>query len=333
MKVSIKNISEVTGFSPATVSNALNHKKGVNAQTSEKVRKAAEELGYRLEEKIKKIRFVIYRRNGLIIDDSSFHPAVIEGVERQAKRMGYETMFCHIDAEEPKYQIQIKDILSDTESAIVLMGTEMQEEDFELFVPAIDRMVVLDGWSDRYFFDSVLISNTDSAFKAVDYLVGKGHKEIGYLRGDFRIQAFRYREIGYRRAHEKHGLSVYPQFTVDVGTRIETAYDKMRQYLKKAERVPTAFFADNDTIAIGAIRALKEHGYDIPGEVSVIGFDNITFSSVCEPPLTTIDVYKREMGEMSVRELMRLLEDPKKLKMKIQVCTGFVERASVRNIQ
>ena len=83
MKVSIRKISEVTGFSPATVSNALNRKKGVNAQTSERILKVAKELGYRAEERIKKIRFVIFRRNGLIIDDSTFHPAVIEGVEHQ----------------------------------------------------------------------------------------------------------------------------------------------------------------------------------------------------------------------------------------------------------
>ena len=89
MKVNIRRISEITGFSMSTVSNALNHKKGVNRNTSEKIWKAAEELGYRVEEEITKIRFVIFRKNGMIIDDSSFHPAVIEGVERQAKLMGY----------------------------------------------------------------------------------------------------------------------------------------------------------------------------------------------------------------------------------------------------
>ncbi|MBS6646745.1 MAG: helix-turn-helix domain-containing protein, partial [Clostridiaceae bacterium] len=78
MKVSIRKISELTGFSPATVSNALNGKKGVNRKTAEKIFEVAEQLGYNLNEKITKIRFLIFRRNGLIIDDSAFHPAVIE---------------------------------------------------------------------------------------------------------------------------------------------------------------------------------------------------------------------------------------------------------------
>ena len=83
MRVSVRKISEATGFSPATVSNALNRKKGVNKETAEKILRAASEMGYRMDEKIRKIRFVIFRKNGLIIDDSPFHPAVIEGVERQ----------------------------------------------------------------------------------------------------------------------------------------------------------------------------------------------------------------------------------------------------------
>ena len=79
MRVSVRKISEATGFSPATVSNALNRKKGVNKETAEKILRAASEMGYRMDEKIRKIRFVIFRKNGLIIDDSPFHPAVIEG--------------------------------------------------------------------------------------------------------------------------------------------------------------------------------------------------------------------------------------------------------------
>ena len=197
MKISIRKISEITGFSPATVSNALNHKRGVNKETAEQILKTAEELGYHTGERIKRIRFVIFRRNGLIIDDSPFHPAVIEGVERQAKLLGLETLFCYVDVNDPGYAMQIREILSDEESAVVLLGTEMMEEDFEPYTHARNKIILLDGWSDRYFFDSVLISNTDSAAKAVEYLVERGHKEIGYIRGDFRIQAFRYREIGY----------------------------------------------------------------------------------------------------------------------------------------
>jgi len=332
MKVSIRKISEVTGFSPATVSNALNHKRGVNKETAEQIIKVAEEMGYRTGDRVKKIRFVIFRRNGLIIDDSTFHPTVIEGVEHQAKQMGYETVFCHMDVTDPAYENRLQEILSDTESAVVLLGTEMTEEDFEPYTHAQNKIILLDGWSDRYFFDSVLISNTDSAAKAVEYLVERGHRKIGYIRGDFRIQAFKYREIGYKRVMEEHGLDIIEEFLPTVGTRIETAYEGMKQYLKEVEKLPTAFFADNDVIAIGAMQALRESGYDIPGDVSIIGFDNISYGAISNPPLTTIHVYKHEMGETAVRELLYAVEHVNKIKKKIQVCTDFVERGSVRRI-
>lgn len=332
MKVSIRKISEITGFSPATVSNALNHKRGVNKETAEQILLVAEKLGYRVSQKVKKIRFVIFRRNGRIIDDSPFHPAVIEGVERQAKLMGHETVFCYVDINDPEYNMQLQEILSDTESAIVLLGTEMMEEDFEPYTHARNKIILLDGWSDRYFFDSVLISNTDSAVRAVNYLVEKGHREIGYIRGDFRIQAFRYREIGYMRVMNENNLEMRDAYVATVGTKIESAYEGMKRYLENVTKLPTAFFADNDTIAIGAMQALKEYGYDVPGDVSIIGFDNISYGAISNPPLTTINVYKQEMGAMAVRELMYAIENPDRIRTKIQVCTDFVERSSVRAI-
>ena len=332
MKVSVRKISEVTGFSPATVSNALNRKKGVNKDTAEKILNAAKEMGYHMDDKLRKIHFVIFRRNGLIIDDSPFHPAVIEGVERQAKAMGLETVFNHVDIHDTEYDAQIQGILSDTESAVVLLGTEMMEEDFDIFRQAQKKIVLLDGWSDTYFFDSVLISNTDSAAKAVEYLIQRGHSKIGYIQGDFRIQAFQYREIGYRRMMERYGLEIDERHIAKVGTKIESAYVGMKNYLVKAEDLPTAFFADNDTIAIGAMRAIKEQGYRIPEDISIIGFDNISYGAISEPPLTTINVHKHEMGEMAVRELVRVTESSGRIKMKVQVCTDFVERASVRTL-
>ena len=222
MKVNIRKISEDTGFSMSTVSNALNRKKGVNKETAEKILKVAQKLGYRMEEEITKIRFVIFRRNGLIIDESFFHPAVIEGVEHQAKLLGYEMVFCYVDINDPDYQEQLADILTDMQSAVILLGTEMLEEDYEPYAAARNRIVLLDGRSEKYAFDSVLINDTEAAAEAVEYLVQKGHTKIGYLRGESRIQAFRSREKGYFQVMNQHGYPVLPAYTATLGTRIET---------------------------------------------------------------------------------------------------------------
>lgn len=332
MKVNIRKISEITGFSMSTVSNALNRKRGVNKQTAEKILKTAEELGYRVEEELTKIRFVIFRKNGMIIDESSFHPAVIEGVEHQAKLMGYETIFCYVDVNDPDYEEQLVDILEDKQSAVVLLGTEMMEEDYEPYACSENRIILLDGRSDRYAIDSVLINDTEAAEEAVGYLAGKGHERIGYLRGEFRIQAFRSRELGYYQKMHRLGLPVKPEYIAVVGTRIETAYQKMKEYLAGAEELPTAFFADNDVIAIGCMRAMKECGYDVPGDISVIGFDDVAYGMVSDPPLSTMHVYKQELGARAVCELLSMTEKDNRAKVKIQVCAEFVERGSVKEI-
>lgn len=322
----------MTGFSPATVSNALNRKRGVNRETVSKVLKAAEEIGYTNKARVSRIKFVIYKKNGLIINDSPFFPAVIEGVEHQAKRLQYETMFCNLSAESPDCKEQANAVIKDTSSAVILLGTEMSEQDYQLFRDPQCPLILLDGWSATIPFDSVLISNTDSACKAVEYLADKGHTAIGYLRGSLRIKAFSYRSIGYRRALTRRKLEADPKYVITLGTTTEGAYRGMMEHLKKTKDIPTAFFADNDVIALGAMRALQENGFRVPQDVSIIGFDDLPFGEISSPRLTTIHVFKQEMGEIAVRRLTDHIKLGSKVKTKIQVCTEFVERESVRDL-
>lgn len=333
MKVSIRQISQVTGFSPATVSNALNRKKGVNRVTSETIIRTAEKMGYQQGKEITKIKFVTYRKNGKIIDNSQIFPAMIEGVERQAKALGYETTYSHLNYEDAFFELRLKEVLADTSCVLILLGTEMMEEDYEPFRSYKGHMIILDGWCEDMSFDGILINNTDAACNAVEYLIKKGHRRIGYLRGDYRINAFCYREYGYHRALGRHGLEENPDYVFTIGTQLETAYDGMKKYLEENPKLPTAFFADNDVIALGAMKALQEKKIDIPGQVSIVGFDDIEFGTVSVPGLTTIHVFKQEMGEVAVRRVLDHVKYPEgKSKMKIQVYTEFMERDSVREL-
>ncbi|WP_343210670.1 LacI family DNA-binding transcriptional regulator [Anaerolentibacter hominis] len=335
MKISIRKLSEQTGYSPATISNALNRKKGVNKETAEKIFKAAAQMGYVNEKRIRKIKFVIFKRNGKIIENTPFFPAVMEGVEQKARSLGFETIFCRLEKEQEDFKEQLNQILTDTSAAVILLGSEMMEEDFQLFAHPDCPLILLDGWSDTVAFDSVLINNTDSACQAVNYLIQCGHERIGYLKADFRIKAFNYREIGLERALTDHNLPIVPEYKVTLGPAVETAYLGMKNFLQHTtkQELPTAYFADNDVIALGAIRALQEEGIRVPEDVSVIGFDNLPFCEISNPRLTTIHVYKQEMGEMAVKRLVDRLENGSKVKAKIQVCTEFVERESVKVIK
>lgn len=331
MKVSIRTISQITGFSPATVSNALNHKKGVNPETAETILHMARKHGYSFESKVNKIRFVTFRRNGLIIDESQFFSQVMEGVERQAKDFGYETIYSKVDLE-PGYEQQVQEIVEDPYTAIILLGTEMLEEDYQLFEHHVAPLILLDGWCESISYDGVFIDNTDAACSATKYLIDHGHERIGYLKGDFRIAAFRYRERGVRQALERQKMPYDPAYEVTVGTTVTSAYEDMKKYLAEKRELPTAFFADNDVIACSAVRAMKEAKIRVPEDVSIVAFDDVPFSTMANPALTTVHVYRQEMGEIAVRRLLDNINYNNHVKTKIQVCSELVERESVRRL-
>jgi LacI family transcriptional regulator len=106
----------------------------------------------------------------------------------------------------------------------------------------------------------------------------------------------------------------------------------MRQYLSRGQKLPTAFFADNDMIALGAVKAMTDMGIRVPEDVSVVGFDDLPFSSISAPPLTTLRVPKQEMGRVAVRRIAELIKTGENLCLKQQVLPMFIERDSVRSM-
>ena len=332
MKVSIKDISKKTGFSPATISNALNHKRGVSEETAAEVFRVAREMGYISESKVRRIKLVIFKRNGLIIDDTPFFSLMIDGIEKECRSAGMEMVLCYLNMQDENYEEQVEWIIHDNSTAVILLGTELMEEDVELYKSATCPFLMLDYWAWDMSFNGVLINNADSARMAVEYLIKKGHRKIGYLKGKFRIKAFRSREVGYRTAMKKGNCQMNADYIVELSTTMNGAYKDMKQYLEKEREMPTAFFADNDMIALGAMKALQEMGYKIPQDISIIGFDDLPFSEISNPPLTTLRVPKQEMGRLAVKKLLEVMEENVKIKTKIQVCTMFVERESVRDL-
>lgn len=332
MKASIRRISEITGFSPATISNALNHKNGVNKETSEEIFRVASEIGYVMEPKISRIMLVIYKRNGSIIDNSPFFTNLLEGVETECRKSGYEMTITNLDRRSDTYDIRLNEILSDRTTAVIILGTEAQDEDFARFKYAKCPLVILDSWCTSMDFNGVLINNSDSAKQAVEYLIQKGHKEIGYLRGRFRIKAFGARFNGYASSLRKNNLSINDQYIVTLDTTMDGAYKDMLAYLNTKPILPTAFFSDNDMIAFGAMKALTEKGYRIPEDVSLIGFDDLASSEISTPRLTTIKVFKQEMGQLAVRRLIDVIKNENGIKTMTQVCTEFIERDSVKDL-
>lgn len=331
MKPTVKDIAAAANVSPATVSNALNNRKGVSDEIKRLVFKVAKDMGYTNKSSMERntIRFVIYKRHGYVVSDTPFFSSLIEGIEKQCRSQGYELLVSHVNTYDEDYKEMINSINSDYSSGIILLATEMVTEDLEMFQNVRVPVVLLDNYFKNSIYDSVLINNTDASYKATKYLIENGHTDIGYLHSSVHINNFHFRRQGYEDAMVEHGLKADERYQMCLEPTMEGSYRDMKIVLEGSNAVlPTAFYADNDIIAFGAMKALMEKGIRIPDDISIVGFDDMPFCEMTNPRLTTIKVFKQEMGSIAVRRLMQKMSGNDNIIQKIEVGTELVIRDS-----
>jgi DNA-binding LacI/PurR family transcriptional regulator len=150
VKVNIKKLSELSGYSPATISNALHNRRGVSQQTAAKVWKLARKAGYKVKNNITNIKLVTYSDSGEVFSDSPFFThAFGRRVENEARRCGYDTTIYNLYRRQPDYHQKLQQLLTDPASAILLLGTELSEEDAPPFLKAQSPLVLLDCSFDK----------------------------------------------------------------------------------------------------------------------------------------------------------------------------------------
>ena len=330
MKATLRDIARVAKVSQATVSNALNNRKGVSDEIRQMILQTARELGYAsFQPNVRPtVRFVIFKRHGKVIADTPFFASLIEGIERQCRVQEYELAISHIGVDDADFPEVISGFSYDYAAGFIILATEMLPEDLALFQNVQAPIVLLDSGFRGCRQDTVLIGNRDAAWRAVGFLADNGHTAIGYLRSSILINNFRDRGQGYREALLERGLMLDARQEVSLEPTLEGAYRDMLRYLnEQSAGLPTAFFADNDLIAVGAMKALQEKGIRIPEDVSLVGFDDMPFCEMTSPRLTTVRVFKQDIGSLAVRRLMQKIDgDP--VVQKIEVDTELVLRDS-----
>lgn len=335
MKITMQDIAKVARVSPGTVSNALNGRKGVGEEVKEKILKIAEKMGYARSsrEESRVIRFIIFKKHGFVVSDTPFFSGLIEGIERECRSEGFEVVVSHIIHNEHDYN-DIKEIIKEKQIAgILLLATEMDKGDLDLFGEFRVPVVIIDNYFDDMDLDYVLINNIKGAHQAVNFLVANGHKEIGCLSSSKITKNFSYRSKGFRASLEEANLKINDKYDVTLEPTLEGAYRDMKQILKNNKiKLPTAYFAFNDIIGFGAMRAIQESGIRVPEEVSIIGFDDMPFCEISSPRLTTIRVNDQCIAKIAVKRLIQKIVDCDEIEFKIEINTELVERESVAKI-
>lgn len=335
MSITAKELAEKLGLSTAAVSMALNHKPGVSTSTRQRVLDAADKCGYdftRISEKqviTGSIYFVIYKKHGAVVADTPFFSQVSEGISLECKKENYKLKISYVYEDEDTLTSQIEEIQYSDCSGIILLGTEMTSDKLAPFLKLPIPVVLLDAYFETTPCNCVLINNVQGAFLAARYLIRKCKKQPGYLQSSYQISNFSERASGFYKAVRESGMSASKSIVHLLTPSMEGAYADMTEILKNGDELAPCYFADNDLIAIGVIKALKQYGYRIPQDVAIVGFDNLPASSIIEPSLTTIHVPKQYMGEIAAQRLIALMTQKGASPVKTELSTTLVKRHTV----
>ncbi len=329
MQMTLKDIAELVGVSPATVSLALNNKPGVSEQTRQTIIDLAQQSGYSKKFNKKNIMFIKYIGDGAAVEhNGDFVARIIDAIEETASRMGYVLVIKNIQSGE--LEREIRALCFDEVVGTILLATEVEDIQGTLLESIPVPLVAVDNMFETNDIDSVVMDNYGGIYSAVEHLYKLGHREIGYIDSTIRFSNFDQRREGFYRALEKFNLKVDEKYMYYIQANLQGAYCDMQESLKEGRMLPTAFVAANDTVAIGAIKALKEKGIDIPNQISFVGFDDIPFCRVLEKNLTTMNVDKEQLGEEAVKLLDRKITNETRGSIKILTRTKLMVRESTQ---
>jgi LacI family transcriptional regulator len=307
MPITIKDVARESGVNTSTVSRALNNGYGVNNETRKHVMAVAARLNYRTNRIARGLVTGRSHSLALVLSDirNPFFAEVARGAEDAASSAKCDLILCNSDLDASK---QMKYVWSLREKCVdgILMNSVSalnREQQAELASSGVP-IVLLNRPASNRTFSTVCADNELGGILAAQHLLNLGHRTVAHITGPQRHGNLSDRARGFVRTLQAskppvHPIVLHGDFNFSGGTELT------KRILDKHPRV-TAIFAANDVMAFGAIRATLDRGLRIPADMSLIGFDNIEFSSIIHPPLTTIHQPKYEMGEAAVEILLRL---------------------------
>ncbi len=314
--VTLRDIARHTRLSIMTVSRVVRGRPDVSATSRRRVLAAVRRLGYipnpaaqllvtRTTPGPRDDRIIGSIFSQEVVTSHSYFAGIIQGIADEARRTD-----CHLllgyglgDATHPvDYPRMIRDMMT---RWLILVGKvaprlvrQLRGNGFSLVL--VDMRPPIRG------VDAVVCDDAQAAYQATRHLVKLGHRRIGLIRGPARHAFSQALTGGYRRALQEAGVPVQSSLVVEAAFRPEGGYEAAEALLKGAHR-PTAIFS-NDDMAIGALRAIHDHGLTVPDDVALVGYDDIEYAAHTTPPLTTVAVPKQEMGRLAVRRAITQME-------------------------
>lgn len=339
----IYDVAREAGASPATVSRVLNNTGyPVSAEARQRILAAAEKLDYTPNILGRMLKKNETRDVGVIIPTitNPFYPQIVLGIEMEARRRGYGVLLCNTFRKEEEEERYIMSLFQKQVMGIALSSVTEDHALIRGLQKKGLKVVFIDQEARDIDCGKIGFNYIKGGLIVAEYLIRMGHTNMAYLTSPLVRRSRREELEGFRIGHSLHGLELNPANVIVDGAEEEQergAYDfecgmRLAGRLLELPERPTAFFAANDMIAIGAVQELLRRGVRVPEDISAVGFDNILMSSVIHPGLTTIDQPSVETGKYVCRMLIDMIEGAGSDGVAVSLEPTLVERGSVRNL-
>lgn len=338
--MNLREIAKALGVSPSSVSIVRKGLPGVSPGMRRRIAQLLSENGYAYREyactqedappgrRNAFIRLVKFRRSALLVDQNEgFVDAIIDSADTHARTHGYALTLSTVSAEE--YPSFVRTLNTPGCAGLLVIATEMSRTEIEALTRVPLPIVIIDSDYPALPFSTVTMHNRDIAVEAVRHLFAQGHAQVGYLHSSIPTGNFYARSLGYREALLVHGREYDAACCFALRPSLEGAREDMCALLHASHALPTAFFADNDVIAVGALQALTAHGYAIPEDISIIGVDNTPLASLSIPPLSSMQISRFTLGQHAFRTLLGQIHHPTQEPTHIRISARLVQRRTI----
>lgn len=331
-KVSMSSLAKMFNVSKVTISKALNDKEGVSEELRSQIKKAAEEMGYRINNAARGLRTNKMYNIGLLIAErymgktNSYYFGVCGKMVARLAELNYSSIMETL-TDKMENELVLPMMYTDHKiDGLIIIG-QLKNEYLRLFHDFDIPVIFFDFYVNEGNIPSIVIDNFYSGYAVTNLLVANGHKEIGFVGNIMTTSSIQDRFLGFYRSLLEHRLTVNYDYLIsdrnDDGHLID---------LVLPEKLPTAYVCNNDEVAFRLVQALNEQGIRVPEDVSIVTFDNTIYSTLSTPALTTVDNNVDEEINVACKVIMKKISNPSKVYDRILIKSFIIERDSIKKL-
>lgn len=332
--VTMSDIAKVMNVSTVTVSKALGDREGVSEEMRERIKQKATEMGYRMHTGRHGARDGLTYNIGIVVarhfisDASAFYWIIYRYIVELLQKQNYYGMLEVIDDAEDGTRDVPNSVLDKKVDGLIVLG-QFSDEYIDKLMNQYIPVVFLDFYGSREDAETVLSDNFYGAYMLTSHLISNGHRRIGFLGSISSTSSIADRYLGYYKALLENRIPLRQEWVISDRSNESDIYPTFAL----PNDMPTAFVCNCDETAYKLVNQLKANGYSVPGDISVVGYDNHIYSTICSPRLTTIDVNSRVMSSEAVDIILHKIRDGNYKRGRTLVTGKLVRRESVKNLK